>query len=160
MDNIFNKTAMNMEEIKKVIPHRGPLLLIDTVHEINLGKNIVASKLLTKDEPVFRGHFPETPIYPGIYYIEALAQSAAVLGLSTRKEMGIIESNIGFLTSVDDVRFRKQGVPGDRIKYEVSIERMRASFVWFKGKAYINDELAVECTLSIAISSQKKDLKE
>ncbi len=160
MDNIFNKTAMTMEDIKKVIPHRDPLLLIDCVHEINLGKNIITSKLLTKDEPVFRGHFPENPIYPGIYYIEALAQSAAVLGLTTRKEMGIIESNIGFLSSVDDVRFRKQGVPGDRIKYEIAIDKMRAAFVWFKGKAYINDEVAVECTLSIAIAPQKKDLKE
>lgn len=152
MDSIFDKVAMNMEEIKNVIPHRDPLLLIDCVHEINLGKNIITSKLLTKDDPVFRGHFPENPIYPGVYYIEALAQSGAVLGLSTRKQMGIVEGNIGFLSSIDDVRFRKPGVPGDRVKYEVVIDKMRGPFLWLKAKAYINDEITVECSLSMAMA--------
>ncbi|WGL61161.1 3-hydroxyacyl-ACP dehydratase FabZ [Pigmentibacter sp. JX0631] len=155
MDNIFDKIAMSMDDIKKVIPHRDPLLLIDCVHEINLGKNIITSKLLTKDDPVFRGHFPENPIYPGVYYLEALAQSGAVLGLITRKEMGIVESNIGFLSSIDDVRFRKPGTPGNRIKYEVAVDKMRGPFLWLKGKAYINDEVAVECSLSMAIAPQK-----
>ena len=155
MENVFDKIAMSTDDIKKVIPHRDPLLLIDYVHEINLGKNIITSKLLTKDDPVFKGHFPENPIYPGVYYIEALAQSGAVLGLISRKEMGIVESNIGFLSSVDDVRFRKPGNPGNRIKYEVFVDKMRGPFLWLKGKAYINDEVAVECSLSMAIAPKK-----
>lgn len=155
MGSIFNKIVMNTEEIKKCLPHRDPLLLIDTVHELNLGESIITSKLLTTDEPVFRGHFPENPIYPGVYYIEGIAQSGAILSFLTRNDKGIVEDKLGFLSSVDEARFRKPGTSGDRIRYEVTIEKMRGPFVWLKGKAYINDEIAAECKLSVAIAPKK-----
>jgi 3-hydroxyacyl-[acyl-carrier-protein] dehydratase len=155
MGNIFNKVAMNLEEIKKCLPHRDPLLLIDAIHELNLDENITASKLLTNDEPVFKGHFPGNPIYPGVYYIEAIAQSGAILSFLTREKNGLTEDRLGLLTSVDETRFRRPGKPGDRIRYVVSIEKMRGPFIWLKGTAYIDDEIAVECKISIAIAPKK-----
>ncbi|APJ05199.1 hypothetical protein AXG55_13355 [Silvanigrella aquatica] len=146
---------MNVEEIKKCIPHRSPLLLIEAVHELNIDKNIITSKLLTSDEPVFAGHFPNNPIYPGVYYLEAIAQSGAILSHISRSEKGIKDDNLGVLTSVDEVRFRRPGFPGDQIRYSVAIEKMRGPFVWLKGMAYINEEISVECKMSIAISPKK-----
>jgi 3-hydroxyacyl-[acyl-carrier-protein] dehydratase len=155
MGGIFSKVVMDIEKIKKCLPHRDPLLLIDAIHELNLNESIVTSKLLTKEEPVFEGHFPSNPIYPGVYYIEGIAQSGAILSFLTRAEKGLNEDRIGVLTSVDEARFRRPGMPGDRIRYVVSIEKMRGPFVWLKGTAYINDDIAVECKLSIAIAPKK-----
>ncbi|WP_397600496.1 3-hydroxyacyl-ACP dehydratase FabZ [Silvanigrella sp.] len=155
MGSIFDKIIMNTEEIKKCLPHRDPLLLIDSVHDLKLGESIITSKLLTKDDPVFRGHFPENPVYPGVYYIEGIAQTGAILAFLTRTEKGITEEKLGFLSSVDEARFRRPGSPNDKIRYEVAIEKMRGPFVWMKGKAYINDEIAAECKLSIAIAPKK-----
>lgn len=155
MGNIFDKIVMDLEEIKKCLPHRDPLLLVDAIHEINMNESIVTSRFLTIDDPIFKGHFPENPIYPGVYYIEGIAQSGAILSFLSRKENGLHEDKIGVLTSIDEVRFRRPGSPGDRIRYVVSIEKMRGPFVWMKGTAYINDEIAAECKLSIAIAPKK-----
>lgn len=155
MSSIFSKVAMDLEEIKKYLPHRDPLLLIDAIHELNLNESIVTSKLLTEEDPIFKGHFPGNPIYPGVYYIEGIAQSGAILSFLTRVKKGMNEDKVGMLTSIDDARFRRPGVPGDRIRYVTSIEKMRGSFVWLKGTAYINDEIAAECKLSIAIAPKK-----
>ncbi len=140
--------TLTREEIKKYIPHRDPLLLIDQVHELVVGKKIIATKLLTADEPVFRGHFPEYSIYPGVYYVEAMAQCGALLSVY---ESNYKQSELGVLSSVDETRFRKAGYPGDTIRYEVSVQKARGPFVWFKGTAYIDNEIAVESVLSIAI---------
>jgi 3-hydroxyacyl-[acyl-carrier-protein] dehydratase len=155
MGNIFSKVVMDIEEIKKCLPHRDPLLLIDAIHELKLNESIVTSRLLKNEDPIFAGHFPGNPIYPGVYYIEGLAQSGAILSFLTRAEKGMNEDKIGVLTSVDEARFRRPGIPGDRIRYEVSMEKMRGPFVWLKGTAFINDDIAVECKLSIAIAPKK-----
>lgn len=159
MVDILNKVVMDIDEIKKCLPHRDPLLLIDLIHELNLNENIVASKLLSKDDPVFVGHFPGNPIYPGVYYIEAIAQTGAILSFLTRLENGVAEDKLGMLTSVEETRFRRPGIPGERICYKVSIEKMRGAFVWLKGTAYINDEIACECKLSIVIAPKKGNNK-
>jgi 3-hydroxyacyl-[acyl-carrier-protein] dehydratase len=155
MINIYDKIIMNIEEIKEWLPHRSPLLLIDSVNQLSIGETIVTSKLLTPAEPVFEGHFPRNPIYPGVYYIEAIAQSGALLSSLTLSKKEVKKTELGVLTSIEEARFRRPGLPGEKVYYEVSIEKMRGSFVWFKGTASINNEVTAQCKLSISITSKR-----
>src|SRR5690242_11319744 len=91
---------MDVNAIKASIPHRSPFLLIEKVRELIVDKKIVASYRLKKNEPVFEGHFPEQPIYPGVYYIESIAQAGAVLIFESRKSRGIQDKPLGFLSTV------------------------------------------------------------
>lgn len=144
--------VMDTDQIKKLIPHRHPLLLIEQVHHIT-PQNIVASKRLTAQEPVFEGHFPGNPIYPGVYYIEAIAQAGAVLIYSQPEAKKYIEDGyLGVLTSVQEAKFRKPCVPGDLVCYEVTLEKSRGLFFWLKGKVIVNDEVAAEASLSVALT--------
>ncbi|WP_161597740.1 3-hydroxyacyl-ACP dehydratase FabZ [Fluviispira multicolorata] len=148
---------MDLEKIKKYIPHRDPLLLIDSIHEVTDNDRIVSSKTHHTTDPVFAGHFPDNPIYPGVYYIEGMAQSGAVLIGINREKEGLLEEKLGFLASIDDVRFRKPTGPGDTVRYEVSLEKTRGPFLWFKGTAFVNDEIAVECKFSIALGASRRN---
>jgi len=155
MDEIFNKVAMDLEAIKSCLPHRSPLLLLDIVHEIDPGNEIIASKFLTPEEPVFAGHFPNNPIYPGVYYIEAVAQAGAILTFTTLEARGQKVERMGLLTSVQEARFRQPATAGDRILYKVCIEKMRGHFVWLKGSAMNGNTILAECKLTIAVGLNK-----
>jgi len=151
-----DKIIMDVEKIKTLIPQRFPLLLIDTVHEIIENEKILASKLLSADEPVFAGHFPGNPIYPGVYYIESIAQAGAVLLFSSNPStIGMT----GLLAGVEQVRFRRPCKPGDRVKFEVILEKKRGMFFWLKGKAFVGDEIAAEVKFSVALLPAEKSTK-
>lgn len=147
-DNIL----MDKEKIKSLLPHREPFLLLDAVHEFESGVRIVASRQLTSNEPVFTGHFPGNPIYPGVYYVESIAQAGALLifesGLRSKSELGV-------LTTVEGARFRRACRPGDQICYEVTLEKMRGPFTWVKGKAFVGNELVAEAQVSVAITKKE-----
>jgi 3-hydroxyacyl-[acyl-carrier-protein] dehydratase len=144
-DNII----MGIEKIKSFIPQRSPLLLIDSVHELIANEKIVASKLLTPEEPVFAGHFPGNPIYPGVYYIESIAQTGAVLLFASNPAF---VGGLGLLAGVDEARFRKPCKPGDRVCFEVVLDKKRGMFFWLKGKAFVGDDLAAEVRISVALT--------
>lgn len=147
------KVIMDLEKIKTLIPQRDPLLLIDSVHELIENKKIIASKYLSPDEPVFAGHFPGNPIYPGVYYIESIAQTAAILLFQSNPET---IGRMGLLTGVEEARFRRPCRPGERVKFEVTIEKTRNMFFWLKGKAFVGDELAAEAKLSVALTHHRE----
>jgi 3-hydroxyacyl-[acyl-carrier-protein] dehydratase len=155
MSSILNQIVMDTQKIQQIIPHRYPLLLIDTVHQYVIGEQLTASKMLIEEDPVFQGHFPNDPIYPGVYYIEGIAQSGAVLAFLSVQAQKNIEPKFGVLASVEEARFRRPGRPGDRICYEVQVEKTRGPFYWFKGSAYIEGEIVAECKLSIALNADK-----
>ncbi len=96
---------MDEHKIKELLPHRYPLLLIDSVHEFEELKRVVASKFISEDYPVFEGHFPNNPIYPGVYFIESMAQTGALLLLKNDKNNA--NDVVGLLSSVESARFRK-----------------------------------------------------
>lgn len=123
----------NIDEIKKVLPHTYPFLLVDRVVEMQVGKSVKAYKNLSINEPFFQGHFPSKPVMPGALIIEALAQSGAFALLSEPTNKG----KIVFLTGADNFKFRGIAIPGDRLDMQVDIEGRRGSFGTAKASASI-----------------------
>ncbi|WP_270789956.1 3-hydroxyacyl-ACP dehydratase FabZ [Enterococcus diestrammenae] len=138
---------MTIEEIKAIIPHRYPFLLIDRVEEMEAGKNIVAKKNVTVNEPFFQGHFPEEPVMPGVLIIEALAQAGAVALLSLPDYQG----KTAYFGALDKAKFRKKVVPGDTLMLEVEITKIKGPAGVGKGIAYVDGKKACEAELTFMI---------
>lgn len=136
-----------IEQIKEIIPHRYPFLLVDKVTEVEEGKRVVGFKNVTINEPFFQGHFPEYPVMPGVLIIEALAQTGAVAILNMEGNKG----KIGFLAGVDKCRFKRQVKPGDQLKLEVEITRIKGPVGKGKALATVDGELACEAEIMFAI---------
>jgi 3-hydroxyacyl-[acyl-carrier-protein] dehydratase len=134
-------------DIMRIIPHRYPFLLVDRIVELEPGRRVVGIKVVTANEPQFTGHFPGRPIMPGVLMVEALAQTAAV-GVMTLDEY---RGKLGLFAGIDDCRFRRMVVPGDTLRLEVTVEKLRGMFGRVRGVATVEGELAVEATLSIII---------
>lgn len=139
---------INIEEIKKIIPHRYPFLLVDRVTEVDGYEFIKGYKNITYNEQLFQGHFPQRAVFPGVLIIEALAQLGAVLILRRFPE----EERMAFFAGIDNARFKRPVVPGDRLEMEVKIARDRGTFVIMEGKAFVDGALAASATLSSAIA--------
>lgn len=137
---------MNQEEIKQIIPHREPFILVDEVESME-GDTIVCYKYVTGEEDFFRGHFPHYPVMPGVLIVEALAQAGAISILSKEAFRG----KIAFFGGIDKVRFKRQVVPGDRLRLEVTLTRMRGNVGFATGKATVGDELAVSADIICVI---------
>jgi 3-hydroxymyristoyl/3-hydroxydecanoyl-(acyl carrier protein) dehydratase len=119
------------------------------VHKINISKlKIKASRVLSKDDGIFNGHFPGTPVMPGVLLVEAMAQVGGILLLDAEQDTS---NKLVFFTGIDKVKFRKTVVPGDQLRFEVEMLRYRLSICKMAGKGYIGDELAVEAELSAAV---------
>ncbi|WP_117168435.1 3-hydroxyacyl-ACP dehydratase FabZ [Paraliobacillus sediminis] len=138
---------LDIQQIKETIPHRYPFLLIDEVIELEEGKRVVAKKNVTINEPFFQGHFPEYPVMPGVLIVEALAQAGAVAML--KKEGN--EGKIGFLAGIDKCRFKRQVKPGDQLRLEVEITRLKGPIGKGKAIATVDGELACEAEIMFAI---------
>jgi beta-hydroxyacyl-ACP dehydratase FabZ len=143
---------LSIKEIMDILPHRFPFLLIDRIVEMELGKRVVGIKNITVSEPFFQGHFPDYPIMPGVLLIEAMAQTGAVLALSSKSEK-IKDKNFYFST-IDKVKFRKPVVPGDQVRFEVEVIKQRSSLWRFKGKAFVGESLVAEGELQGIISDK------
>ena len=129
--------------IQEMLPHRYPLLLVDKVVEVVPHETLLAYKNISSNEPVFQGHFPENPIYPGVYLIEGLAQASVLLSsISTGKKGHFL------LTQIQEARFKKQVVPGDRIYYHVKFIKKKRSFSWFSGTVKVNSQVVASANLS------------
>lgn len=138
---------MDIQEIKDIIPHRYPFLLVDKVLEIEEGKRVVGLKNVTANEPFFQGHFPDYPVMPGVLIVEALAQVGAIAVLKMEEN----EGKLGFLAGIDKCRFKRQVKPGDQLKLEVEIIRMRGAIGKGKGTATVNGEVACQAEIMFAL---------
>ncbi len=134
---------MDITEIMKMLPHRYPLLLVDRVLECDGQERIVAVKNLTATEPVFQGHFPDNPVMPGVYQLEAMAQAAGILLNQRTKRAG----GIAYFLAVDKARFRRVLVPGDQLLITVEMLRCRTTMCRVKGTIKVEDELACEAEM-------------
>ncbi len=132
----------NIEEIKSIIPHRYPFLLIDQIDEI-VDQTIIGRKTVTINEPFFQGHFPEKAVMPGVLIIESLAQTGAVLLLSQDEFKG----KIAYFAGIDQVRFKQVVRPGDVLKLEVTLTRQRSSIGFASAKAYVDHNIV--CTAEL-----------
>ncbi len=144
-------SEMYIEEIRQFLPHRYPFLLVDRVTECTPGESITAIKNISVNEPQFTGHFPNQAIMPGVLIIEALAQTTGLLGFRTMSE----EPNddiLYMLVGVDNVRFKRQVVPGDQLVMKARIER-RSKVIWkFSCEATVDGELVTAANLLCAAS--------
>lgn len=142
-------SVMDNTTIRNFLPHRYPFLLVDRVLSFHENKSIVAIKNVTCNEPFFNGHFPQTPIMPGVLMIEALAQTAGLLyyhisGLTSRNE-----TDMFFLAGVDEARFKRMVVPGDQLTLKVEVVKRKLNLWKFTGTALVGDDLA--CSASFMI---------
>lgn len=138
---------LDIKQIQQIIPHRYPFLLIDAIDEIEVGKRAVGRKNVTMNEYFFQGHFPAEPVMPGVLIIEALAQTGAVALLSMEEYKG----KIAYFAAVDKAKFRANVVPGDTLRLEVEIIKMKGSIGIGKAVAYVEDKKVVEAELTFAI---------
>ena len=137
---------MDIKEIMEIIPHRYPFLLIDRVDYLEDNK-IVAIKNVTMNEYFFQGHFPVEPVMPGVLIVEALAQAGAV-ALLTREEF---KGKIAYFGGINNAKFRKKVVPGDTLRLEVELTKIRGSAGIGKGIAYVDDKKACEAELTFMV---------
>ena len=146
----MSKQSCNIDEIKRLIPHRYPFLLIDKVIDIVKNESATGIKNVTVNEPYFPGHFPSSPVVPGVLQIESMAQTAAVL---VAKSLDISDSStLVLLTTIDNAKFRKPVVPGDVMALSISVEKMRNKLWKFKGEVSVNSQKVSECDFSAMMS--------
>ncbi len=143
---------IDIDEIRKLLPHRYPFLLVDRIVELELSKRIVGIKNVTFNEPFFTGHFPEKPIMPGVLILEAMAQTGGVLAFKSFPGM---EGSV-FFTGIDDARFRKPVIPGDQLKLIVEVVRHRREIWVFDGKALVNDDIVAEARIMAMLKMNKE----
>ena len=142
----MNTDTCNIDEIKKLIPHRYPFLLIDKVIDIVKNQSATGIKNVTVNEPYFTGHFPSSPVVPGVLQIESMAQTAAVL---VAKSLNVSESTaLVLLTTIDKAKFRKPVVPGDVMLLAISVQKMRNNLWKFKGEVIVDSQKVSECEFS------------
>lgn len=146
-------SEMFIEEIRRFLPHRYPFLLVDRVLECIPGQTLTAIKNVSVNEPFFQGHFPGQAIMPGVLIIEALAQATGLLGFRTMSEEPSTDV-LYMLVGVDNVRFKRQVVPGDQLLMKVKIER-RSRAVWkFSCEATVDGELVTTVDMMCAAKSR------
>ncbi len=144
-----NTDTIDINRIMEMIPHRYPLLLVDRILEINNDRNIIGLKNVSINEPHFTGHFPGHPVMPGVLIIEAMAQTSAVLVISTLGSD--TEGKLVYFMSVESAKFRKPVVPGDAIELHIEKVQSRGTVWKFKGEAFVDGKLCAEAKFSAMI---------
>jgi 3-hydroxyacyl-[acyl-carrier-protein] dehydratase len=138
---------LEAKDIQKIIPHRYPFLLVDRIIELEAGVKAVGIKNVTVNEPFFQGHFPGNPIMPGVLQVEALAQVGAVALLSQEEFKG----KLAVFAGIDNLRFKKQVLPGDTLRLEVEIVSIRRSIGKGNAVAYVGDKIACKGEIMFGI---------
>jgi len=140
-------------EIQKILPHRYPFLLVDRITNLEENASIEGYKNVSISEPIFQGHFPDHPIYPGVMIIEGMAQAGGVLAFQSantdnQKEM---ENKVVYFMSIDKAKFRSPVTPGDQLVYKLSVIKHRGAVWQLEAKAYVDDKLVAEAELKAMI---------
>jgi len=138
---------LNIEEIKKILPHRYPFLLVDKILELEEGKRAVGIKNVSFNEEFFQGHFPQKAVMPGVLIVEALAQVGACAVLSSEENRG----KIALFAGIDKMRFKRQVLPGDQLRLELELTKVKGNIGKGKAKATVDGEIAAEGELMFAI---------
>lgn len=143
---------LDVTQIQEILPHRYPFLLVDRVTDMVDGESITAYKNVSISEPVFEGHFPGHPIYPGVMILEGMAQAGGILAL---KSAGLspeeIKQKIIYFMSIDGAKFRTPVKPGDQLEYRIKVKKLRKNLIVLDGQAYVNDELVTEAELKAMV---------
>ena len=145
--------VLNVVDIQNILPHRYPFLLVDRITKIENGKFVEGYKNVSISEPVFQGHFPGHPIYPGVMIIEGMAQAGGVLAFKSMDSASQeeIANKVVYFMSIDKAKFRNPVVPGDRLVYRLSVIRNRGAIWHLDAKAYVDEKLVAEAELKAMI---------
>jgi len=146
-DDTETKTSLDIDEIKKILPHRYPFLLIDRITKIEGDKKIVGIKNVTANESFFQGHFPDYPIMPGVLIVEAMAQVGGILLLRKKENRG----KTPFFAKMDNVKLRRPVRPGDQLVIEVEVIKAKSKIGRVKAKSSVNGEIVCEAELTSII---------
>jgi len=144
--------VMDVTQIQKIIPHRYPFLLVDRITELNAGENLIGFKNVSISEPIFQGHFPGHPIYPGVMILEGMAQAGGILAFESMQMTEEEAANkVVYFMSIDKAKFRSPVKPGDRLEYRISIVKQKAAIWMLRGEAYVDNKLVSEADLKAMI---------
>ena len=140
-------------EIQKILPHRYPFLLLDRVTKLEKGVSIEGYKNVSISEPVFQGHFPDHPIYPGVMIIEGMAQAGGVLAFksSSEEDQEDMSNKVVYFMSIDKAKFRSPVTPGDQLIYRLTVMKQRGAIWQLDAKAYVDNKLVAEAELKAMI---------
>ena len=141
---------VDINEILKTLPHRFPMLLIDKVVNIRTDHSGIGIKCVTINEPQFAGHFPTRPVYPGVMMIEAMAQTAGVIGIKSVK--GTEQPRAVYFLTIDKCKFRRPVLPGDTIEYHMTSIGRRKTMWWFHGDARVNGQTVAEANVGAMLT--------
>ena len=144
--------VLTIEEIKEIIPHRYPFLLVDRILELEPLKRGVGIKNVTANEPFFQGHFPNKPVMPGVLLLEAMAQVGGVYLLYPDENRG----KIAYFAGMEGVKFRKPVVPGDQVRMEAEVTRLRGSVGKVRAEAFVEGQLVAEAEFMFALSDKQE----
>ena len=139
--------VLDIDAIKEILPHRYPFLMVDRILELEPGKRAVGIKNVTINEPFFQGHFPQRSVMPGVLIIEAMAQVGGVMILSVEEHKG----KLAYLGTVDGAKFRRPIVPGDTLRLEVDLLRLRGNMGKVRCVARVGDDLVAEAEILFAL---------
>jgi 3-hydroxyacyl-[acyl-carrier-protein] dehydratase len=145
-----NKDLLDIEKILKILPHRYPFLLVDRVLKLEKGKSIIAIKNVTYNEDFFQGHFPRLKVMPGVLIVEALAQAGGIL---LHHSVPNPEKILVYLSTIDKAKFRKPVVPGDQLRLEVKILKLKSKFCQISGKAFVEGEIVAESEVLASLTN-------
>ena len=155
---------MDVREIMGILPHRYPFLFVDKILEMVPGKRAVGIKNVTLNEEFFQGHFPGHPVMPGVLIVEFLAQVAGVLAFITAEHPEIsgleLDRSVVYFLSMDRVKFRRPVLPGDQLRGEVNLTRLRGTLASFSGKVYVGDNLVAEAEMKAMLVDRDKGVEE
>ena len=140
---------LNVEDIQRILPHRHPFLLVDRIVELHEGESAVGLKAVSYNEPFFSGHFPNHAVMPGVLVIEAMAQVGAVLLLSALPKE---QRRIVYFTGIDKTRFRRPVRPGDQLRLELKVLKVRSRTAKMRGEAYVDGSLVAEAEILSALA--------
>lgn len=143
---------MDVMEIQQILPHRYPFLLVDRVTDLIKNESITSFKNVSISEPVFQGHFPDHPIYPGVMILEGMAQAGGILAFQsmdmTKEEA---ENKVVYFMSIDKAKFRAPVRPGDKLEYRISVIKNKGAVWMLKGEAFVDDKLVSQTELKAMI---------
>ena len=154
MESYKYQKLFSIQDILKILPHRFPFILIDKVKIIDLGRNLVATKNVTINEPFFQGHFPNQPVLPGVLTIEMMAQAGSFLILSQVENP--LSKNM-FFSAVEKARFTRPIIPGDKLEINVALDRKKLGLYKFKGECFVDNEVVAKANFSAKLLIEFKN---